>query len=572
MRNRRGLIAAVMVAVTGAAIVVYAWASTSPAARERMVERVMRREARLGVSTAGLGPQGDLDAVVAQIAISAPGHPISPYIYGVAGADPATLRALGATVNRWGGNPSSRFNWTLGYAWNAGRDWEFRNVNYGGSRASQSDLFVSEALAAGVTPLMTVPTIGWVAKDDDTANRSLDVPARGGPAVSPAGAIAGYDPAANRARTSVPSFASRAEASAAGAGAGAVYQDEWVRHLIGSFGARSIRYLAIDNEPDLWSATHTDVHPAEMSYDAMLANFLDYARAVKAQDPGALVLGPVVSGWTGYFYSALDRGTDNFATHADRHAHGEKAFLPWWLAQVARADRTRGARSLDLLDVHYYPQAAGVTSTRSDPETQALRIRSTRSLFDPAYSDESWIGEPVALIPRLKAWIDQNYPGTGLSLSEYSWGGANDPSGAVAEAEVLGIFGREGVDLACYWTYPKPDSFPGAAFRLYRNYDGRGAHLGDISLPAATNNRQVMSFAARDSRTGGLDVVLVNEAGQPARVRLDLGRAVRGEVAGYEVGGNRPDVAGRQVADLASPISLAPMSALLLHLEASQIR
>ncbi|HKC19767.1 MAG TPA: glycoside hydrolase family 44 protein, partial [Candidatus Dormibacteraeota bacterium] len=151
----------------------------------------------------------NLDAVDVACTISASGSPISPLIYGVAGADPATLKALGATLNRWGGNPADRYNWVLGHAWNAGRDWEFRNLNYTGGTGSSADNFVSSTLALGSQPLLTVPALGWVAKDTNNDHRSVGVPSDGGP---PAGkgstAIAGYDPAANRAATSVASLPS----------------------------------------------------------------------------------------------------------------------------------------------------------------------------------------------------------------------------------------------------------------------------------------------------------------------------------------------------------------------------
>src|SRR5262249_40619220 len=156
------------------------------------------------------------------------------------------------------------------------------------------------------------------------------------------------------------------------------------------------------------------------------ANFEEYATMVKAQSPQARVLGPDVWGWTGYLYSDLDRGSDDFATHADRRAHGDQPFLPWWLQEVAKADARRGGRSLDLLDVHYYPQGQGVYSAAADPDTQGRRIRSVRSLYDPGYQDESWIGTNVMLIPRLKQWIAAAYPGTGLAITEYSFGGEKD--------------------------------------------------------------------------------------------------------------------------------------------------
>ena len=56
----------------------------------------------------------------------AAGHSISPLIYGVAGDD-ESLWATGATARRWGGNPTSRYNWRLN-TWNLANDWFFRNA------------------------------------------------------------------------------------------------------------------------------------------------------------------------------------------------------------------------------------------------------------------------------------------------------------------------------------------------------------------------------------------------------------------------------------------------------------
>src|SRR2546421_1216732 len=260
------------------------------------------------------------------------GHLISPLIYGVSAADPETVRALGATVDRWGGNPSSRYNWVNGHAWNAGRDWEFRNVNYSGQQGSAADSAISQALAQGNTPLMTVPTLGYVARDDSNQTRSGNVPPEGGPPLKAGSqAIQGYDPMRNQSATSLPSFARKPGPllDPPDPSTSAVYQDEWVHHLVSRFGGGQggVRYYAMDNEPDLWSTTHTDVHPTRMGYDDMLANFEDYATMVKERDPQARVLGPDVSGWVSYFYSDLDRGNDSFASHADRKSHGDQSFL-----------------------------------------------------------------------------------------------------------------------------------------------------------------------------------------------------------------------------------------------------
>jgi hypothetical protein len=449
-------------------------------------------------------------------------RPISPLIYGLAAANNDELVATHASLNRWGGNPNSRYNWEAGAAWNAARDWEFRNYGAdGGARAAPSqaaDQFVATNQKLGVTSVITVPALGWVAQSGNRDQASVGVPAQGGPPIGDGsgGAIVGYDPAANRRATSTASYA-RKNASfsiAPDLGDDAVFQDEWVAHLVDRFGpadASGVRYYAIDNEPDLWSVTHTDVHPVDPDYQDELTSFLDYAQAIKDVDPTAQILGPTLSGWTPLFYSARDRGPDAYRTHADRRAHGDMPFLPWWLQQVRQHDERTGRRTLDVLDVHSYPQAAGVYAGATDEATNRVRLRSTRSLWDSTYVDESWIGDSVDLIPRLRAWIDQYYPGTRLAIGEWNWGADNTMNGALAIADVLGIFGREGVDMAAYWTSPRPAS-PGAqAFTLYTNYDGRGSTFGDLALPAVSSSPDdVAVFASRDSASGDTLVMVLN--------------------------------------------------------------
>ena len=475
-------------------------------------------------------------------------RPISPRIYGLADC----RSALRPGLCRWGGNPSSRYNWELGNAWNSAADWEFRNGNYGAASDTDrepsgvADQAISSARQRNIPFLVTVPALGWVARDDDNATQSTAVPPTGGPARGPAsdgslgvqGAIAGYDPSANRARTSIRSVArKRGEFRfPPDRNDGVVYQDEWVAHLVRRFGRADqggVAYYAIDNEPDLWSYTHRDVHPAHPTFDSTLATFVEYATAVKDIDPSARIVGPVVSGWTGMFYSAADRGEDNFRTAADRRAHDDEPFLPWFLQQVRAHDQETGRRTLDMVAVHWYPQG-GEYGAAPDETTDARRLRATRQLWDPNYRDESWIARTrdslpsgaVQLIPRLRAWIDQYYPGTELGITEWNYGSDDTMNGALAIADVLGIFGREGVDLAAYWRAPSLDS-PGArAFELYRNYDGQGGQFGDQALAvtsSARNGDQVSIYASRDSQTQDIIIIGLNkQSRQGARIGLRI--------------------------------------------------
>jgi hypothetical protein len=478
--------------------------------------------------------------ILVSIDVNADVHMISPYIYGVSKRDASSVAGLDATINRWGGNPSSRFNWTIGNAWNAGDDWEFRNLNYGAKSGSESDRFVAGNKAEGMASIITVPALGWVARSDRNSDQSLDVPANGGPATSPTGAIAGYDPAANRLRTSVQSlprkpgpFVLKPDPSSP-----AVYQDEWVNHLVAQFGSSShggVEFYAIDNEPMLWSQTHRDVHPARVGYDELARVFLDYSAAVKSVDRSAQVLGPESCCWTDYWYSELDRGTDKFATHADRTAHGDAPLIPWFLRAARQHDAVTGIRSLDVLTVHYYPEASKVATDTSNRSLDALRLRSTRSLWDPTYVDGSWINEPVMLIPRLKAWVAAEYPGTPIGITEYNMGGGNSISAGLAEADVLGIFGREGIYLATYWTAPKPRSPAWFAFRMYRDADGSHDGFGDVAIRATSSSAGTVSaFASKEP--GWVDVMLVNndlQSGHDLRISL-RGKSASGPVRRFQ--------------------------------------
>ena len=78
---------------------------------------------------------------------------------------------------------------------------------------------------------------------------------------------------------------------------------------------------------------------------------------------------------------------------------------------------------------------------------------------------------------------------------------------------MLGIFGREGLDLATLWAPPTFDQ-PGAyAFRMYRNYDGQHHTFGDVSVHAAsTDQDQLAVYAARRSSDNALTIMVINKS------------------------------------------------------------
>jgi hypothetical protein len=138
-------------------------------------------------------------------------------------------------------------------------------------------------------------------------------------------------------------------------------------------------------------------------------------------------------------------------------------------------ERTYKKRLLDYLDIHYYFQP---DTSKNDDTAKALRLRMTRSLWDPTYVDESWVGtdpqnhqtDPgtVKLLPRMKKLIADNYPGTKLSVSEWSSTNDGDLTGGLVTVDALGIFGKYGLDAATYWATPDEMGPVGLAYWLYR--------------------------------------------------------------------------------------------------------
>ncbi|MEI9953224.1 MAG: glycoside hydrolase family 44 protein [Pseudomonadota bacterium] len=426
---------------------------------------------------------------------SAKGHAISPYIYGVVGdADD-----LGETTLRWGGNPTTRYNWQLGNTTNVGKDWFFENTKTG-----PYDEFLSRCRKRPVPGALTVPLIGWVAKDTG----SFGFP------VSVYGAQQSTDQwkpdAGNGVRTDGSEIVPKAPTQTS-VEAPPEFIGRWVETIVKQaqkYGSRTITQYILDNEPNLWSINHRDVHPAPLTYDELLDRTIRYGTAIRKADPGALIAGPAEWGWSGYFDSARDSKV-GLALRPDRRAHGDVPLIPWYLSKLREHEKSTGTKLLDVLDVHFYPQGQGVYGNNADSATAALRIRSTRALWDPTYKDESWINEPVRLLPRLKEWVAQNYPGLAISIGEYNFGGEQHMSGALAEAEALGRFGIAGIDYAYYWVVPAKGSPAYWAFRAFRNFDGKKGHFLERSMDTQMDS-DVSLFASRDESGKHLVLIALN--------------------------------------------------------------
>jgi hypothetical protein len=264
----------------------------------------------------------------------------------------------------------------------------------------------------------------------------------------------------------------------------------------------------------LWNSTHRDVHPDPTTYDELLEKTIAYATAIRHADPEAKIAGPAEWGWLAYHYSAKDVAV-GVQLRPDRRMHGDEPLLPWYLRRVSDYEARNHVKLLDIVDVHFYSMASGLgigTGGQTDSASAALRIRSTRSLWDPGYVDESWINERMRVIPRIKEWIAQNHPGLGISIGEWNFGAETHMSGGLATAETLGRFGTEGLTSAYYWTSPAEGSPAFWAFRAFRNFDGSGGHFLDWSVAARSDAALSSLFGSRDAAGTRIVAVLLNFA------------------------------------------------------------
>jgi PKD repeat protein len=438
---------------------------------------------------------------------------IDPRIYGIAYGTTAQLSDLNVPLNRYGGNNSSRYNWQLN-ADNRAQDWYFESIGDSSNVAGErGDTFISTTQAANARAMITIPMLDWIAKLG--SNRSK----LAGFSQAKYGLQTGNDAqwfpdAGNGILKSNNQPITNNDPNDANTGNNSTIQKQWVQSMVNRWGAAGTsapRYYILDNEPSIWHSTHRDVHPTGATMDEMRLRMLDYASQIRATDPGATIVGPEEWGWSGYFFSGYDQqygSQHGWSFLPDRANHGGADYLPWLLNQL----KLDGRHLLDVFTVHYYPQG-GEFGNDTSTTMQLLRNRSTRSLWDPNYTDPTWINDKVMLIPRLRNWANTYYyAGTPIGITEYNWGAEGHINGATTQADILGIFGREGLDLAARWTTPDAATPTYKAMKMYRNYDGNKSAFGDVSVSATGPNPDTVAvFAAQRTSDSALTVMVISK-------------------------------------------------------------
>jgi len=506
-------------------------------------------------------------------------HAISPYVYGGAyPQDAATITDSGLTVVRWGGNATSRYNWKL-FTYNAANDWYYEDFNYSEIGDGDSAKFITDVKNAGSHPLMTMVMLPWVANSAENGSNG-----HWSFSVSKYGSQCGVDPfntdAGNGLKTNCsttltanPNDANVSLLDQPGTNdpPGSVYRNQWAGAMASAFG-NSPHFYDMDNEIDIWGSTHRDVHPSAAAYNEMRDTFVTEARNLKTWDSKAMRFGPVSCCWWFYW---------NGADGNDKNAHAGVDLLPWWLNEVFWEDKRDNTRSVDVLDVHAYPDAPD-TSSWTQAQKQALGARIYRDYWDPSYVSESdsinqnWATfiQPNKTIPfripRIRATANMIYPGTPVSFTEWSAAiaGESDFSTALGDADAYGIFGRERAYLASRWVAPVPGNANYLALKLFTNYDGSHHGLGTVSVSDTNNGDPNLfsSYAALNSAGTTLTLLVLNK--DPSNTNLvtfSFNGFTPSKVTSYTLSSTNPTkiVVGTG-ASWKSTVSFGPYSATLL--------
>jgi hypothetical protein len=473
-------------------------------------------------------------ATTVSVDVSANRHPINPNVYGINWGE-APDAALNVTISRHGGNANSRYNWQLD-AHSSGSDWYFETYSDGNTTPGASvddSIRTSRAALTGAELMITIPMIDYLANLGPGRSTLPGFP------VKKYGAQQKADPYNTDAGNGVSLATGKNitnDPSDNGVANSADLQKAWVQHLVNTFGlsstATGIKYYILDNEPSIWNFTHRDAHPNPLTYQEMYDKVIAYATAVRSVDPAAKIVFGEEWSWSPMFISGFDQAHGLSAANSDYNTHNKTYYYAWMLQQLYAYKQKTGVQLIDMLTVHMYPPIG----TTDAPSEQTLRNRETRILWDLNYSDPAWFGDVginsriIGWIPTMKSIVAKNYPGLQIGCTEYTWGDDDQLNGATTQADVLGIYGREGLDLATRWGSGRTWGATNPTYyvtylahQIYRNYDDANSTFGDTTVSATVANPDNLSaFAAIRSSDGALTVMVINKQQGSTPVTVNL--------------------------------------------------
>ncbi len=468
-------------------------------------------------------------------------HAISPWIYGI-NSYGGVPNVPAVTLDRLGGNRWTAYNWENNFS-NAGSDFgPYSNDTFLSSSTTPAEAVrgpVAFDQAAGVATIVTAQLQGLVSADGNGLVSSANPPD-----------LTRFKVVVDKKSTvSAEPFTLTPSATDA-----SVYMDEELWALDQKFAGKGIFsaqatlpvFVDLDNEPELWNSTHFEVQgPNRVTSDAYIAKTLVLAAAIKDQYPDAVVFGPVHYGFQG-IYSWQGELTPT--------PDGTDWFPDKYLTAVSIASTLYGKPLVDAYDIHWYPEVydssgkriLDATGTTLTDEQISLIVQAPRDLWDPTFHDPNnsnpyiynELGQkPIRILARLQDKIKAEFPAMkGLAVTEYEAGGFNHIAGTVAQADMLGIFGTQGLFAANFWPPGGTYDYALAGFRAFRAFDGGTASFGDMSISATSNDvSQVAVYASLDSTKAGRVVLVAINRSKVAHATVISGMTLAGTATVYQI-------------------------------------
>jgi fibronectin type 3 domain-containing protein len=467
--------------------------------------------------------------------------PISPWIYGI-NSYSGIPNAPHATFDRAGGNRWTAYNWENNFS-NAGSDFgPYSNDNFLSSSTTPAEAvrsFIAGDQSAGLASLMTVQLQGLVSADK---NGNVSV-------VNPPDMTRFKTVVDKKSTVSATPFTTTPDTTDP-----YVYMDEFLWALDQKFSGEGIfgasptlpTFVSLDNEPELWNSTHLEVQgKTAVTSDAYIAKTITLTEALKDQFPNVVIFGPVHYGFQGIY---------NWQGELSATPNGTNWFPDKYLQALKTASDTYGKPLVDVYDFHWYPEVydsggtrivsmSGTTLTAADIQ---LIVQAPRDLWDPTFNDAGnsnpWIyqelgSKPIQIIPRLQAKINAEFPAMkGLSITEYEGGGWNHIAGTIAQADMLGVFGVQGVFAAALWPPSGTYDYALAGFRAFRSFDGSNANFGDTSVQATSSDiSKVALYASLDSTNAGRVVFVAINRFTSSQVTTITGMTLSGTASIYQM-------------------------------------
>lgn len=275
--------------------------------------------------------------------------------------------------------------------------------------------------------------------------------------------------------------------------------DHWFGAGGKGYSKEQFQYWNMDNEPEIWSGTHDDVMPTQLSADAFMTKYFAVAKKAREKFPEIKLVGPVPANeWQWYKWSNESLKIDG-------------KYYPWleyFIKRVADEQKTSGIRLLDVLDIHFYPgetanadvvQLHRIFYDETYAYPGANGIRTMNGSWDTSLNKEY-------IFKRVEDWLNLHFGeghGITLSLSEFGSNSSNPNANAVLYASMLGTFANYGVEIFTPWTW-KPGMWE--TLHLFSRY-AKPTNVRSTSSAEST----VSAYTTLSSDADSLTVILVNK-------------------------------------------------------------